>query len=262
MSEPTVLNCLQDGVLAITLNRPAVLNALDFPATEALAQAIQAGKDDDAVRVVVRVVMIKDTGRGFCAGGDIKALWEHVQRGGSASHYLRDLTVLLHRITLDLRLMEKPVIAVINGTASGAGMSYVAACDIRLAGENARFKQAFTSIGLTPDSGWTTLVPLIVGSAKANELLLFDPILDAKQALELGLVHEVVPGEALGKRAQELAIKLARRPKSALGGAKALLNASLLPTLESQLERERQRIIIQAGSDEFIERLNAFVNRL
>jgi 2-(1,2-epoxy-1,2-dihydrophenyl)acetyl-CoA isomerase len=257
MSEPTILTCLQDGMLDITLNRPAVLNALDFPMAKAFSQAIQAGKDDDAVRVV----MITGAGRGFCAGGDMKALWEHVQRGGSASHYLRDLTILLHRIALDLRLMEKPVIAVINGIASGAGMSYVAACDIRLAGESARFKQAFTSIGLTPDSGWTALVPQIIGPAKANELLLLDPILDAKQALEIGLVHAVLPDEALGERAQEMASRLARRPRSALGSAKALLNAALFPTLASQLERERQRIIVQAGSDEFIERLSAFVRK-
>jgi 2-(1,2-epoxy-1,2-dihydrophenyl)acetyl-CoA isomerase len=257
MSEPAILSCLQDGVLTITLNRPEVLNALDFPLAEALVQAIQTGKDDDAARVV----MITGTGRGFCAGGDMKALWENVQRGGSPSHYLRDLTVLLHRITLDLRLMDKPVIAAINGIASGAGMSYVAACDIRLAGESARFKQAFTSIGLTPDSGWTALVPHIVGPAKATELLFLDPILNANHALELGLVHEIVPDEILGERAQDLANRLAQRPKSALGSAKALLNAALLPNLESQLEQERQRIIVQAGSEEFIERLSAFVRK-
>jgi 2-(1,2-epoxy-1,2-dihydrophenyl)acetyl-CoA isomerase len=115
----------------------------------------------------------------------MKALWEHIQRGGTASHYLRDLTVLLHRATTDLCLMGKPVIAAVNGVASRAGMSFAA--------ENARFKQAFTSIGLTPDSGWTALVPQIIGPSKAIEPLLLDPVLDAKQALELGFVHEAVP---------------------------------------------------------------------
>jgi 2-(1,2-epoxy-1,2-dihydrophenyl)acetyl-CoA isomerase len=257
MSESTVLHQMQDELMVITLNRPEVLNALDFPATEAFVQAIQDCIDNDAVRAVI----ITGTDRGFCAGGDMKALWEHIQRGGTASHYLRDLTVLLHRATTDLRLMEKPVIAAINGVASGAGMSFAAACDLRLAGESARFKQAFTSIGLTPDSGWTTLIPQIIGPAKASELLLLDPILDAKQALELGLVHEVVPDEKLLERAQEMATRLGKGPISALGGAKALINAALFPMLESQLERERQRIIAQAGSAEFLEGLAAFVEK-
>jgi 2-(1,2-epoxy-1,2-dihydrophenyl)acetyl-CoA isomerase len=155
--------------------------------------------------------------------------------------------------------VTEPALSKANVVA--ARLSFVAACDIRLAGESARFKQAFTSIGLTPDSGWTALVPQIIGPAKANELLLLDPILDAKQALEIGLVHAVLPDEALGERAQEMASRLARRPRSALGSAKALLNAALFPTLASQLERERQRIIVQAGSDEFIERLSAFVRK-
>jgi len=182
----------------------------------------------------------------------MKALWEHIQRGGTASHYLRDLTVLLHRATADLRLMEKPVKAAINGVVSGAGMSFAAACDLRLADESARFKQAFTSIGLTPDNGWTALVSQIIGLAKAIELLLLDPVLYAKQALELGLVHEVVQDDRLAERSQEVAIELGKVPRTALGGAKALLNAALFPMLVSQLERERQRIIVQAGSEEFI----------
>ena len=257
MSESTVLHRLQDGVMIITFNRPEVLNALDFPTTEAFVRAIQVCKADDDVHAVI----ITGAGFGFCAGGDMKALWKYIQRGGTASQYLRDLTALLHRATTDLCLIEKPVIAAINGVASGAGMSFAAACDLRLAGESARFKQAFTSIGLTPDSGWTILVPQIIGLAKASELLLLDPVLDAKQALGLGLVHEVVQDDKLAEKSQEVAIRLAKGPRTALGGAKSLLNAALLPMLVSQLERERQRIIIQAESEEFIERLTAFVKK-
>jgi len=255
METPSILCDLEDGVTTITFNRPEVLNALDLPTTAAFVQTIHSCIDNDAVRVVI----ITGVGRGFCAGGDMKALWEHIQRGGSASHYLRDLTVLLHRAVCDLRLMEKPVIAAINGVASGAGMSFAAACDLRLAGESARFKQAFTSIGLTPDSGWTALVPQIIGLAKSSELLLLDPILDAKKAFEIGLVQEVVPDEQLAVRALELATRISAGPSAAFGGAKTLLNASLLPTLASHLERERQQIISQAWSEEFIDRLAAFV---
>jgi len=256
-TQRTVLMSVEDGVATVTLNRPEVFNALDIPTTEALVQAIQACMDDDGVRAVI----LTGAGRAFCAGGDMKAAWEYIQSGGDPRHFLRDLTVFLHRATTDLRLIEKPVIAAVNGPTSGAGMSFAAACDLRIAAEGAKFKQAFTSIGLTPDSGWTALVPQIIGPARAVELLLLDPVLDAAQALALGLAHEVVPDDGLAERAREVASRLAQGPTSAFGGAKALVNAALWPMLETHLERERQRIIAQAGSADFLEGLSAFVEK-
>ena len=140
-------------------------------------------------------------------------------------------------------------------------MSLAAACDLRLAAESAKFKQAYTSIGLVPDGGWTIIVPHIIGAAKAMELLLLDPILDANQALAVGLVHEVVPDDRLQERAQEMSRQLARGPRTAFGGAKALLNAALFPMLETQLERERQRLMTQGGTKDFLERLSSFLQR-
>jgi 2-(1,2-epoxy-1,2-dihydrophenyl)acetyl-CoA isomerase len=160
-----------------------------------------------------------------------------------------------------MRLMEKPIIAAINGAAGGAGVSLAAACDLRLAAEGAKFKQAYTSIGLVPDGGWTAIVPQIIGPARAAELLLLDPVLDARQAAALGLVHEVVPDGSLAGRAREVATRLAQGPTTAFGGAKALVNASLFPLLEVQLERERQRIIAQGGTQDFLEGLAAFVEK-
>jgi 2-(1,2-epoxy-1,2-dihydrophenyl)acetyl-CoA isomerase len=248
---------VSDAVATVTLNRPEVLNALSFPMTEALAKAIQVCKDDDNIRAVI----IIGAGRGFCAGGDMKAVWEHIQAGGDPRHFFRDLTVPLHRAVTDIRLMEKPVVAAINGPLGGAGMSLAAACDLRLAAESAKFKQAYTSIGLVPDGGWTIIVPQIIGAAKAMELLLLDPILDANQALAVGLVHEVVPDDRLQERAQELSRQLARGSRSAFGGAKALVNAALFPILETQLERERQRLMTQGGTKDFSERLSSFLQR-
>lgn len=257
MPAESVLMSVREGVATVTLNRPEVLNALDLPAGEALVRAIQASRDDHAVRAVI----LTGAGRGFCAGGDVKAMWEGVREGKDPQDFFRDLTVPLHRLILDLRSMEKPVVAAINGATGGAGMSLAAACDLRLAAEGATFKQAYTSIGLTPDGGWTALIPQIIGSAKATELLLLDPVLDARQALALGLVHEVVPGAGVVERARAVATRLAQGPTMAFGGAKALLNAALFPDLEAQLERERQRIIRQGVTADFREGLAAFVEK-
>jgi len=257
MIDQTVLLSTTDGVATITLNRPEVLNALNLSASEALAKAIQSCNDDDNVRAV----LLTGAGRGFCAGGDMKAAWEHHQAGGDVRHFFRDLTVPLHRAITDIRLMEKPVIGAINGTAGGGGMSLAMACDFRLAAENARLKQAYTSIGLVPDLGWTAIVPQIIGGARTMELLLTDPVLDAKQALALGLVHEIVPDDRLLERARAVSTQLAHGPTTAFGGAKALVNATLFPMLETQLERERQRLVTQAGTEDFLEGLSAFMQK-
>ena len=252
-----VLFGVKEGVATVTLNRPEVLNALDAAMARQLVQALEACAMDEAVRAVV----LTGAGRGFCAGGDMKAAWEHIRGGGDPRLFFAELTVLLHRAIVDLRRMEKPVIAAINGAVGGAGMSLAGACDLRLAAQGAKFRQAYTSIGLVPDGGWTLIVAQILGHARASELVLLDPVFDAGQAHEWGLVHEVVPLEALAGRARELALQLAAGPASAYGGAKALLNAALLPALEGQLEKERQRIIRQASTREFLERLASFVEK-
>ncbi len=257
MPAESVVLRVQEGVATLTLNRPEVLNALDLHSGEALARAIRSCRNDGGVRAVV----LTGAGRGFCAGGDVKAMAEGIRAGKEPETFFRDLTVPLHQIILDLRSMEKPVVAAINGPAGGAGVSLAAACDLRLAGETATFRQAYTSIGLTPDGGWTALIPQIVGPAKAMELLLLDPVLDARQALALGLVHEVVPAAGLMERAQAVAARLAHGPTLAFGGAKALVNAALFPDLEAQLEKERQRIILQGGTADFREGVAAFVEK-
>lgn len=257
MAEEPVLVSVQRNVATVTLNRPEVLNALDLPSGEALVRAMEMCRDDDRVRAMI----LTGAGRGFCAGGDVKAMWQGLRTGKDPATFFRDLTVPLHRLILDLRNMEKPIVAAINGPAGGAGMSLAAACDLRLAAETATFRQAYTSIGLTPDGGWTALIPQIIGPAKAMELLLLDPVLDARQALALGLVHEVVPGANLAERANAVAARLAQGPSMAFGGAKALLNAALFPNLEAQIERERQRIILQGGTADFREGVAAFVEK-
>ena len=257
MAGQTVRSTTADNVTTITLNRPEVLNALDISAGQELAKAIQSCKDDGNVRAV----LLTGAGRGFCAGGDMKAAWEHHQKGGDIRRFFLDLTAALHRAITDIRLMEKPVIAAINGVAGGAGMSLAMACDFRISAENAKLKQAYTSIGLVPDLGWTAIVPQIIGGSRTMELLLTDPILSANQALALGLIQEVVPDDKLLDRARVISTQFADGPTTALGGAKTLVNATLFPALETQLERERQRLVRQAGTEDFLEGLSAFMQK-
>ncbi len=253
----SVLLDVQDSVATITFNRPEALNAFDLAMAEVMLAKVQACMEDDAIRAVI----LTGAGRAFSAGGDIKAVLEIHQSGGDVRQVFRDLILIFHRIITDLRRMEKPVITAINGSAGGGGMSFAVAGDLRIAAESAKFKQAYTSIGLSPDGGWTVFVPQLIGLAKATELLLLDPVFDAQEALNMGLVNEVVPDDQLMARVGELAAQLAAGPTTSFGGAKQLLNAVAFPDLEAQLERERQRVIYQSGTADFIEGLTAFIEK-
>ncbi len=242
------------GVATLTLNRPDKFNPLDRELGEELQAAVAAVAVDPEVRAVV----LTGAGKAFCSGGDLKFFdgWEGPKRGAFGF-----LTVVLHRLICDLRLMPKPVIAAINGPAGGAGFSLAMACDLRLAAGTAKFKQAYTSVGLTPDGGWTYFVARQIGLARAAELLLLDPLLDAERALDLGLVNQVVPAAELAQTASALAAKLAAGPTEAFARSKALLNHSLFGGLETQLELERQGIMASSDTEDFREGLAAFFEK-
>jgi 2-(1,2-epoxy-1,2-dihydrophenyl)acetyl-CoA isomerase len=256
-SDAVVLTEREGSLAILTLNRPSSLNAVGPEMAQALCDALAQCAADDEIRVVI----LTGTGRAFCAGGDMKAAWEALRSGQDPRGMFGLVTSLMHRAVLDLRQLPKPVVAAVNGAASGIGVSLAAACDLRVAGEGARFKVAYTSIGLSPDGGWTVLVPHLVGFSRATELLMLDPLLEAGRALSLGLVHEVVSDAAVLERAKELANQLVRMPATSLAAAKALLNAALLPALEGQLERERQAVLAQCASADFHHRLAAFLQR-
>jgi len=254
MADPIVVT-RAETVATITLNRPEVLNATDAELAVALAAAVTEVAADDTARVIV----LTGAGRGFCAGGDMKAAWEAVSSGLDPRPFFAEVTANLHSAVLGLTRARQPVIAAINGAVGGIGMSLVAACDLRLAAANAKFKTAYTTVGLVPDGGWTATVAHLIGRARAAELLLLDPLIDAERALALGLVHEVLPGGVLAARAAELAARLAGGAGAAMARTKALLNESLLPDLEAVLERERAAIVEQCATPEFRARLAAFI---
>ena len=255
--ESAVRLSMEDHIATIVLNRPERLNALDIPTTRLLHLRLRECAEDEAVRVLI----LTGTDRAFCAGGDMRAVWNHVQAGGQAWRYLRDLTAPLHQVAADLRRMPKPVIAAVNGPAAGAGLSLAAACDLRLAARGSTFKQAYTSIGLVPDAGWTCFVARVLGPARASRLLLLDEPFDAQLALELGLLHEVVEPSQLLARAAEMAREMMRQAPTSLARAKQMMNASLFPDLDTILRRERKALIAQSRSWDFREGLQAFVDK-
>lgn len=237
------------------MNRPERFNSLDFKMAEELVRAFEECDADKTIRAVI----FTGAGPAFCSGGDLKGARDSLS--GDPGSYFGNLTLGLHRLVADIRLMPKPVIAAVNGAAGGAGFSLAMACDLRVASEKAKFKQAYTSVGLVPDGGWTYHVPRFIGAARASELVLLDPVLDAARALELGLVNRVVPPGEVAGAAREWADKLADGPTAAFARAKALLNASLMPNLESQMERERQGIIACGRTADFAEGVTAFFEK-
>ncbi len=252
--ETVVLN-FRDGVATVAMNRPEQYNALDFKLGDDLVEALEYCIKNDGVRAVV----LTGTGKAFCSGGDL--IMARKSAGTDPSEPFRQLTKRLNRIVADIRSMEKPVVAAINGAVGGAGLSIAAACDLRIASSGAKFRQAYTNVGLVPDGGWTLLVPLLTGFGRASELLFLDPVFDAARALEIGLVNQVVEPAELEPSAGRLAKKLASGSTRSFALAKRLLNNSLLTLLDRQLELERQAIIQAAGTEDYLEGLAAFFEK-
>ena len=238
-----------DGIAYITLNRPNNMNSLNLDLGNQLSAALTKCFDP-----AIRVVVITGEGKAFCAGGDLG----YMQSAPTFSQALDELTIGLNRAVTDIRLLPKPVIAAVNGVAAGAGMSIALACDLRIASDKAKFKQAYTTSALVPDGGWTLWVPRILGLAKATELLLWDEIIPADKALEFGLVNKVVAADELQATVDAEAKRLTGFPTKAFAEAKALLNSSMLHGFETQLEQERQGMIRAGATEDVAEGVSAF----
>jgi len=239
-----------DGPIAtLTLDRPAALNALTVPVKVALREALESLAADRGVRVVI----LTGAGRAFCAGQDLAERDEP-----DAAPLEVEVRERYNPIIRALRSMGQPVIAAVNGVAAGAGASLAFACDLRIAAEDARFVLAFGRIGLVPDSGATWFLPRLVGPAKAAELALVGDPLDAAEALRLGLVSRVVPGDELMSEARALAVRLAEGAPLALALTKAALQRSMTIDLDEALEGEAKLQGIAGASADHAEGLAAF----
>ncbi|WP_033312914.1 enoyl-CoA hydratase-related protein [Streptomyces iakyrus] len=218
---PAVLHATAGQVLRLTLNRPEALNALTPDQRDEIVRLLSEASADPAVRAVV----ITGSGRGFCAGADLRGTGTSRERlAGDVARTLRTGAQQLISAVLDC---EKPVIAAVNGTAAGLGAQLAFACDLVLAAESARFIEVFVRRGLVPDGGGAYLLPRLIGPQRAKELMFFGDALTAPDAERLGLVNRVVRDEELEKTAHAWAERLASGPTRALALTKQLVNASL-----------------------------------
>lgn len=243
-----------EGVATITLNRPEAANAMTPRMAAELAEVAIVCDDDPAVRAV----LITGTGRMFCAGGDLGSFAE---AGAGAKSLIKKMAGDLHMALSRLARGRAPVIAAVNGTAAGAGMSLVAACDLAVASTAAVFTMAYTRAGLSPDGSSTFFMPRRIGDRRARELMLTNRVLNASEALEWGIVNQVVEADAVLDTGLTLARELASGPTLAFAAVKTLLNGSFDQTLESQMELEARAIADLAVSVDGQEGIQAFLEK-
>jgi len=243
------------GELRITLNRPDVMNAWDKQFGIDLLAAVQQAADDDAVRAVV----ITGAGRGFSSGADLRAGFDTTAEG--KPDVQKRLHEIYHPIIVTIRRMPKPVLAAVNGPAVGIGCSLALAADLIVARESAYFLLAFINIGLVPDGGSSLLVPERVGIARATEMAMLGERIGAKQALEWGLINRVVADDEFESAVDALAAKLAGGPTAAYAGVKRQLNEWLFARMDAQLELEASIQQQAAASGDFLEGVQAFLEK-
>jgi 2-(1,2-epoxy-1,2-dihydrophenyl)acetyl-CoA isomerase len=230
--DPLVLAKYENGIATLALNRPDRLNALNNELAGALNESLSRAAQDESVRVVV----LTGAGRSFCAGGDLSLIGKACESGDAKR--LEPLLRAGMQMVLTLRTMPQPVVAAINGAAAGAGMNIALAADIRIASEEATFGQNFSKVGLFPDYGGTFFLPQLVGPSRAAEMFYTGEMIDARTALQLGIVSRVVSLTKLEAEARALAQKIADGPPLAVRAAKRVLFASQRKELEEALERE------------------------
>jgi len=252
---PVLLESAQDGIAVLVMNRPDRMNALNNDLATALFGSLQKIAEDDSVHVVV----LTGAGRAFCAGGDLGVIGK-----GREANNVKELEPILRAgmgAVIKIRTMPQPVIAAVNGAAAGAGMNVALAADIRISAEEAMFGQNFAKVGLFPDYGGTYFLPELVGPSKAAEMFYTGDMIEAKTALQLGLVNRVVPVAQLEAEVKTLAAKLAAGPPMAIRAVKKVLFASQKEALERALEAEVAHQMKCFASEDCLEGVHAFFEK-
>lgn len=248
----TILIHHDQQVAYLTFNRPEKFNSFNRD----MALAFQTALDDAAANSDVRCMVISGAGKAFCAGQDLAEATDPNGPALSAivsEHY----NPIIHR----LRAIEKPIIAAVNGVAAGAGANIALACDIVVATESASFIQAFSKIGLIPDSGGTFMLPRLIGQQRAGALMLTGDKVSATEAVAMGMIYRSISDSVFVTEYQALAVRLAQMPTIGLGLTKRLLNQSFEHTLSDQLESEKELQVVAGKTDDFKEGVAAFLEK-
>jgi 2-(1,2-epoxy-1,2-dihydrophenyl)acetyl-CoA isomerase len=250
-----ILTDHQEQIFTITLNRPEKFNSFTEPMALELQEALKHAEADQ-----VRCVVLKANGKAFCAGQDLP---EVVNREKNEPDYELADTVRssYNPVIRALRNLEKPVVCAVQGTAAGAGANIAFACDIVIASKEAVFVQAFSKIGLIPDSGGTWFLPRLAGFARANALYMLDEKLTAEKAVELGLIYKAVDTAAIDSEVHQVASKLASMPTRGFGLFKKALNLSLTNDLEQQLALEAELQSEAGRTGDYKEGVSAFLEK-
>jgi len=252
MNYETLKISIKKNIAYIIFNRPKRLNSFDMKLGIELYNALKKINKKNEIRAVI----IKGTGKGFCGGGDVKEM--HIAK--DKPRFLRELTKVIHKCVKEMRNMEKPIIAVVNGYAFGAGFSIALACDIIIAAKEAKFGTAFVGIGLAPGCG-TQFLTNIVGYHKACEYIFTSKTFNAEHALKIGIVNKVVDLDELDSSVEEIVSKFKKLPPIAIGKAKMLINKSMENNMVNHLELESKTASFSAGTKDFKEGVAAFVEK-
>ncbi len=242
-----------NGVGKITLNRPKAFNSFN----REMAFEVQNALDDCEKDATIRAIYLTGNGKAFCAGQDLKEVTDPELNPG----FKKILEEHYNPIIMRLRNIEKPIVAAVNGVAAGAGANIALACDIVVAHEKVKFIQAFSAIGLVPDSGGTFFLPRLVGFQKALALAMLGDKIGAVEAEKMGMIYKVLPMETFADDAFAIAEKLAKMPTQGLALTKRLFNQALTNDLETQLALEGKLQIEAAQTDDYSEGVNSFLEK-
>ena len=247
-----VLFTIEEGIATITLNRPDKLNSFN----REMALLLQQKLDECAADHMVRCVYITGAGKGFCAGQDLA---EVVDKQGPGMQ--RILSEHYNPIITRIRNLPKPVVAAVNGVAAGAGANIALACDIVVATHSSSFIQAFSKLGLIPDSGGTFMLPRLIGWQKASAIMMLGDKISATQAEQMGMIYKVIPDEDFVDESKKIALTLSQMPTKGLAYTKHILSSSMTNTLEQQLLLEDEFQQKAANTWDFKEGIQSFLEK-
>jgi len=249
---PTIQHEISDKIGIIRLNRPEVFNSFN----REMALALQGVMDDFGSNKAVRAIYLTGNGKAFCAGQDLAEV-----TGSNAPFIEKIVAEHYNPIVRGIREIEKPVICAVNGVAAGAGANIALACDIVVAVDTASFIQAFSKIGLIPDSGGTFFLPKLIGFQKASALMMMGDKIMADEAEKLGMLYKVFSVEAFEKESMKIAQKISEMPTKGLALTKQLLNAGMTNNLNDQLDMEEKYQAIAGKTEDYTEGVNAFMEK-